>query len=155
MTISFPGSPSNGDVYSPGAPAPDYVYRSSAGVWQVVGSALLSSVNLWTAAQRGDVLALTDAATVAIDMDLANNFSLTIGGNRTLGNPTNETAGQAGQITITQGVSGSHTLAYASNWVFPGGTAPTLSSAAGAVDILSYYVFDATHIAISSGLDFS
>ena len=155
MTISFPSSPSNGDVYSPGSPAPDYVYRSAVDAWQVVGSELLSTVNNWTAAQRGDVSVLTDAATVAIDMDLANNFSLTIGGNRTLGNPTNETSGQAGQITITQGVSGSHTLAYASNWVFPGGTAPVLSTAAGAVDILSYYVFDSTHIAVSSGLNFS
>jgi hypothetical protein len=93
----------------------------------------------FTAAQRGAITALTDGATITPDFSLSNNWSLSIGGNRTLANPTNLTAGQSGCIYITQ-TTGSHTLAYGSNWDFAGGTAPTLSTAASAVDVLVYAV---------------
>lgn len=93
----------------------------------------------FTAAQRGAITALTDGATITPDFALSNNWSLSIGGNRTLANPTNLTAGQSGVIYITQ-TAGSHTLAYGSAWDFAGGTAPTLSTAAGAVDALAYAV---------------
>ena len=36
------------------------------------------------------IIGLTDAATIAVDMSLGNNFSVTLGGNRTLGNPTKQ-----------------------------------------------------------------
>ena len=58
-------------------------------------------------AQRGTVVALTDAATIAVDLSLANNFSVTLAGNRTLGAPTNTTAGQSGVIVVTQDSTGS------------------------------------------------
>ena len=94
----------------------------------------------------GTVTALTDAATVAVDLSLANYFSLTLGGNRTLGAPTNQTAGQSGVIVITQDATGSRTLAYNSVWKFPSGTAPTLTTTANAVDVLCYYVESGTRI---------
>jgi hypothetical protein len=118
-------------------------------------SSILGVVNAWTAAQRGVPVALTDAATIASDFSLGNNFSVTLGGNRTLGNPSNVVAGQAGQLVVKQDGTGSRTLAYASDWKFPGGTAPTLSTAANATDILSYYVIDATHIAVSFAAAFA
>ena len=37
---------------------------------------------------------LTDAATIATDASLGNLFRVTLGGNRTLGNPTNPVDGQ-------------------------------------------------------------
>jgi hypothetical protein len=92
----------------------------------------------FTAAQRGAITALTDGATITPDFALANNYSVTLGGNRTLANPSNLTAGQSGCIYITQDGTGSRTLAYGSNWDFAGGTAPTLSTAANAVDVLVY-----------------
>jgi hypothetical protein len=100
----------------------------------------------FTAAQRGAVSALADGATITPDFALANNFSLTIGGNRTLANPTNLTAGQGGVIVITQDATGSRTLAYGSYWKFPSGTAPTLTTTAAAVDVLAYQVESATRI---------
>jgi hypothetical protein len=100
----------------------------------------------FTAAQRGAVVALTDGATITADFALANNFSVTLGGNRTLANPTNLTVGQSGVIKVTQDGTGSRTLAYGSNWDFAGGTAPTLTTTANAVDILAYYVDDASNI---------
>jgi hypothetical protein len=91
--------------------------------------------------------ALTDAATIAVDMSVGNNFSVTLGGNRTLGNPTNLNAGQSGVIFITQDATGSRTLAYSSFWDFPSQTAPTLTTTANAVDVLVYTVRSSTSIA--------
>ena len=113
-----------------------------------VGSlvARTDTVQTFTAAQRGSVSALTDGATITANFALANNFSVTLGGNRTLANPSNQTAGQTGVITITQDGTGSRTLAYGSNWKFPNGTAPTLTTTANAVDVLAYYVESASRI---------
>lgn len=146
-------------VWSSSVTAGDcWTYTPHVGEATVTGGSVsisLSAVNVWLAAQRGAVVSLTDAATIAVDFSAGNNFAVTLGGNRTLGNPSNVGAGQAGQIVISQDGTGSRTLAYASDWKFAGGTAPTLSTAAGAVDILSYYVWDTTHIAASLQKTFS
>ena len=94
----------------------------------------------------GVPVALTDAATVAVDLSLSNNYTLTLAGSRTLGAPTNQTAGQSGVVVITQDATGSRTLAFNAVWKFPGGTAPTLTTTANAVDVLAYYVESATRI---------
>lgn len=114
-----------------------------------------STVNNWLVAQRNPPTTLTDAATITPDFAVANNFAVTLGGSRTLANPTNLAAGQAGQIVITQDGTGSRALAYGSKWKFAAGIAPILTTTAGAVDILSYYVWDTSNIAISVGLHFS
>ena len=106
----------------------------------------LNVTQSFTKAQRGSPVALTDAATVAVDLSLGNFYTLTLGGNRTLGAPTNQTAGQSGVIVITQDGTGSRTLAYNSVWKFPSGTAPTLTTTASAVDVLAYYVESGTRI---------
>ena len=103
-------------------------------------------VQSYSVAQRGAVTALTDGATITPDFSLANNFSVTLGGNRTLANPTNLVAGQSGVIFITQDATGSRTLAYGTYWKFPGGTAPTLTTTASAVDVLVYVVQSSTRI---------
>ena len=112
----------------------------------IAGYGLLDGAQTWTKGQRGEITALTDGATITVDFADSNNFSVTLGGNRTLANPSNQTAGQSGAIVITQDGTGSRTLAYGSNWKFPGGTAPTLTTAANAVDVVAYYVESATRI---------
>ena len=106
-------------------------------------SALSATHNAYQA-----IIALTDAATIAVDMSATggNNFSVTLGGNRTLGNPTGLTAGQSGVIYITQDGTGSRTLAYSSFWDFQNTAAPTLSTGIGAVDVLVYSVRSSTSI---------
>ena len=89
---------------------------------------------------------LTDGATITPDFAAGCNFTVTLGGNRTLANPTNLTAGQSGSIFVVQDATGSRTLAFGSNWDFPGGTAPTLSTAANAVDRIDYVVRSGTSI---------
>lgn len=103
-------------------------------------------VQSFTVAQRGSVTALTDGATITPDFALANNYSVTLGGNRTLANPTNLVAGQSGIIKISQDGTGGRTLAFGSYWDFPAGVAPTLTTTASAVDILAYYVDSSTNI---------
>jgi len=111
-----------------------------------LGAAALAVAQTFTAAQRGTVSALTDGATITPDFAVANNFSVTLGGNRTLANPSNLTAGQSGVIVITQDGTGSRTLAYGSYFKFANGTAPTLTTTASAVDVLAYYVESSTRI---------
>jgi len=103
-------------------------------------------VQTFTTAQRGEITALTDGATITPDMNDSNNFSVTLGGNRTLANPTNITVGQVGSIFVTQDGTGSRTLAYGSYWDFIAATAPVLTTTASAVDRIDYVVRTATSI---------
>jgi hypothetical protein len=112
-----------------------------------VDTAKTDVVQSFSAAQRGTISALgNQSGTVTLDMATANNFSMTLTGGSTLANPTNLTAGQSGVIVITQDSTGSRTLAYGNNWKFPGGTAPTLTTAANSVDVIAYYVESSSRI---------
>ena len=116
-------------------------------------AATLTAVQTFTAGQRGEVTALTDASSIATNLALSNNFAITLGGNRTLANPSNITAGQSGSIFITQDGTGSRTLAYGTNFKFVAGTAPTLSTAASSIDRIDYVVASATQIHAVASLD--
>lgn len=98
-----------------------------------LGYAVLVGGNAFEGAQTVEFVALTDAATIATDAALSNHFSVTLGGNRTLANPTNLRDGGIYNWRVKQS-TGSHTLAYGSKFKWPAGAAPTLSTAAGAVD---------------------
>lgn len=114
--------------------------------WAAAGAGL-DTAQTWTKGQRGEITALTDGATITPDFSDSNHFSVTLGGSRTLANPTNLTAGQSGCIWITQPSSGGpYTLSYGSYWDFTGGTAPTLTTTANAVDCLVYAVQSSTKI---------
>lgn len=83
---------------------------------------------------------LTDAATIAVDMATFFNAIVTLGGNRTLGQPSNTKVGQSGAIRIVQDGTGSRTLAYHADYKFAGGTDPTLTTTAAATDLLLYQI---------------
>jgi hypothetical protein len=127
------------------------IVNSSAGQIQEVPA----SDHLLFDSAAGTITALTDAATVAIDFSDSNNFSLTLGGNRTLGNPSNVVAGQSGFIAVTQDGTGGRTLAYSSNWSFAAGSAPTLTVGVGKTDVLAYYARTTTDIVADVILDVS
>ena len=93
-----------------------------------------------TGGVRSNIVTLTDAANISYDMDDGNNASIVLGGNRTLDNPSNITVGQSGSIFIVQDGTGSRTLSFGSAFDFAGGTAPTLTTAANAVDRLDFVV---------------
>jgi hypothetical protein len=79
---------------------------------------------------------LTDAATIATDAALSTTFTVTLSGNRTLAAPTGGVAGMAYRWVIRQDGTGGRTLAFDAAFRFPGGADPTLSTAAGAVDVV-------------------
>lgn len=85
---------------------------------------------------------LTDGATITPDFGVGLNFKVTLGGNRTLANPSNAKEGQSGVIRVIQDATGSRTLAFGNNWRFPGGAAigGAISAAASAIDVISYIV---------------
>ena len=90
------------------------------------------------------VVGLTDAATIAVDASLGNDFRVTIAGNRTMGTPANPADGQQIIFQVTQGTGGSFTLTWASGYEFSAGLPqPTLSTTAGLTDLLGF-VYDAT-----------
>ncbi len=108
--------------------------------------AALATAQTFTAGQRGEITTLTDGANISINLADSNNFTVTLAGNRTLDNPSNIVAGQSGSIFIVQDGTGSRTLGYGSYYDFGAGTAPTLSTAASAVDRIDYIVRSSTSI---------
>jgi len=94
---------------------------------------------------------LTDGASISLDLSVGNNFSVTLEGNRTLANPTNETVGQCGFIVVRQDATGGRTLAFGSEYKFIGGSGPNLASrAANQVDRLDYVVVSGTEIHVNA-----
>ncbi len=109
----------------------------------------------FTAAQRGEITTLTSATTITPDFADSNNFTCTLGHNATIANPTNLTAGQSGSIFLVQDGTGSRTVSWGSSWDFAGGTAPTLTTAASAVDRVDYVVRTGTSIHAVATLNLS
>ena len=83
-------------------------------------------------------ITLSDAATVAWDTTTGQVATFTfVTSSRTMGAPTGLVSGAFYALAVVQN-SGSNTLTWNSIFKFPGGTAPTLSTAASAKD---YFVF--------------
>ena len=119
------------------------------------GGVSLSVANTWTAGQRAEITTLTDGATVTPNLNDSNNYVLVLGGNRTIANPTNITAGQSGSIFIKQDATGSRTASWGSYWDWAAGTAPTLSTGANQVDRIDYIVRSSTSIHAVATLNYS
>jgi hypothetical protein len=90
-----------------------------------------------------------------LDLDRNANFKLTLSGNITLVNPAELTAGTTGSIFIVQDGTGSRTVSYGNSWDFIGGTAPTMTTTASAIDRIDYIVLDATNIHAVATLAYS
>ena len=106
-----------------------------------------------TGGAAANITALSDGATITIDMATACHHSVTLGGNRTFAAPSNQVVGQAGSIFITQDGSGSRTAAFNSAFKFVGGTAPTLTTTASAVDRIDYIIKSSNVIHCAVSLD--
>ena len=110
---------------------------------------------VFTAAQRGTITTLTSGATVTPNFAASNNYSLTLDQNLTIANPSDLTAGQSGSIFLVQDGTGSRTASWGSYWDFAGGTAPTLTTTASAVDRVDYVVRSSTSIHAVATLNYS
>jgi len=101
---------------------------------------LLDTNNNWTTAQVVAPSALSIAgspASVAIDANLSNNFTLTMTSNAILSNPTNLAAGGRYTFVIQQDISGGKVLSYDIKFKFKNGSDTTLSAGADDINILT------------------
>ena len=106
-----------------------------------------------TGGAAANITALSDGATITIDMATACHHSVTLGGNRTFAAPSNQVVGQAGSIFITQDGTGSRTAAFNSAFKFVGGSAPTLTTGAGLTDRIDYIIKSSNVIHCAVSLD--
>ena len=109
-------------------------------------SKILTTDKVW---DSGVAVALTDAATIVVNMSNFINATVTIAGNRTLGTPSNAKPGQTGRIIVKQDATGGRTLAFASGWVYSGG-APALSGVANSEDVIYYDVLTSGRVLITA-----
>src|SRR3954454_3424439 len=78
----------------------------------------------------------TDASTVVFDFDQSSNWQVTLGGNRTL----TLAGGQEGDevnILLIQDSSGSRVPVWPTNVTFTAGQAPSLTTVAGGMDLIT------------------
>ena len=81
---------------------------------------------------------LTDQATVTWDASTQDVCKLTLGGNRTMAAPTNNTTGQFISILVIQDGTGSRTLTWNAVFEFAADTAPTLTTTASLGDVFVF-----------------
>lgn len=93
----------------------------------------------------GNVVNLADTSSIVWDAGQGFAYSIEIAADRTLANPTSLIPGATYTLIVVQGAGGSHVLSYGSNFYFSGGSKPTLSTAASAVDVLQFYT-DGTYL---------
>jgi hypothetical protein len=77
-------------------------------------------------------------ANVTLDLSTQQDATITLTGDLVLSLPTNLAAGITGNLELVQDGVGGHAITYGAGWIFPGGLRPALSTAAGAIDVLSY-----------------
>lgn len=79
---------------------------------------------------------LTDDTNIETDCDNSNTFTVTLGDNRVLSNPTNMKAGATYIWRVSQDLVGSHTLSYGTAFKWPSGIAPILTTDGEAMDVI-------------------
>lgn len=94
--------------------------------------------------QGSATVALTDAATITSNAALGNVFTVTLGGSRTIANPTNPTDGQKIIFRLKQDGVGSHTVTWDTNFRFSTDIPlPTLTTTAAKTDYIGF-IYNAT-----------
>jgi hypothetical protein len=86
-------------------------------------------------------IALADGASIEVNAAAGNQFTVTLGGNRTMAAPTNPLDGQVLIFELKQDATGSRTVTWtagAGGYAFGTGAAPTLTTTAGATDYVGF-----------------
>jgi hypothetical protein len=108
------------------------------------GGASITEQNAFTASQYFDDYALTSAATISWNANIAQVATLTLGHNATMASATNHASGGVYIMRVTQ-ASAPKTLAWSSGYKWPGASAPIMTATAGSVDIFTF-VSDGTYM---------
>jgi hypothetical protein len=133
----------NGTAISAATSGTDYDAGGAAATAQANAEALAlpkagGTMTGWLA-PAVSALSFVGGGTTLVNAALANAFNLTLtASTTTLGAPSNPVDGQVIRFRVTQGGSGSYTLAYASAYDFGAAGSPTLSTSVGKVDVLGF-----------------
>ena len=98
----------------------------------------------------GGAAALSDGATIATDCSANDTFAVTLGGNRTLGNPTNVVADTWYTWVLKQDGTGSRTLALDTNFVQADGDSFAMKTAANSTTMLVAYAETTSRLLVSA-----
>ena len=116
------------------------IFASAAAFNSITASVGSMGKATFTKQVAGTPVTLTDAASIALNLTTGTNFIVSLGGNRTLENPSNAAVGQTGQIYVIQDGTGSRTLAFGDAYNFENSQTPVMSTSANSVDLLVYNV---------------
>lgn len=131
-------------LLNPEAPTPPSASDTVAGIVELATAADLRSatpdkvVGADVALSAMDWVALTDAATIAVDHAGGVNRKVTLGGNRAFGAPSNAKVGWPLNIWIVQDGTGSRVPTWATEYDFRDYGTPTLSTGAGQADLVCF-----------------
>ena len=121
---------------------------------EVIAAAVINASQSFTAGQAVTPTTASPcgtqsaAGTMTVDFSTSNSCLATFGaGNLTIANPSNIKAGQTYTFVLTQDGVGSRTVTWGTDFKWAGATAPTLSTTASAVDVISCLAYDTTHLA--------
>ena len=140
-----------------------YVAASAAGVDnelnignQIIGS--MDSSDQYTkfvGQTYGELYTQADGVTITPDFTNGNVQTVELGGNRAIANPTNIKVGATYMIILKQDATGSRTVTWGTNYKFPGGTAPTLTTTGDQADVITLIAYSASVLMCSSTLNFA
>lgn len=122
----------------------NFTVDASAVASGTLAAARLPTTGLSIDAWKTSVGTATDAATVTFDLSAKSNWKLTLGGDRTLA-LSSATASSRFTLILKQDATGSRTVTWFGGILWPGGTAPTLTTTAGKYDVFTF-------ITLSSGV---
>ena len=106
-----------------------------------------------TGGAAANINVIASATSITINMAAACHHDITMSHNITFAAPSNQAVGQSGSIFLSQDSTGSRTASFNSAFKFVGGTAPTLSTAASAIDRIDYVIFASNVIHCAVSLD--
>jgi hypothetical protein len=89
----------------------------------------------------GAYVTLADGATISWDHSTGINFQVTLGGNRTLANPTNPVIGRSGILQVIEPATGSCTISFGNGYFFDSDVAPVISTGNNKINFLYYHNF--------------
>jgi hypothetical protein len=141
---------SNVQIANTGISSPSY---TGAGVMSVANSYWANTAGIVVTTDKlnavGVYQTLTDAATIVWDHSLGMNFTVVLGGSRTLAFPTNGVAGRSGTILVQQNGTGGFTLSYAAGFKFDSDVAPVIGATASKYTLLFWHYINASYCVIT------
>jgi hypothetical protein len=125
----------------------------SEAVAAIATKAGLAVSNAWSKTQAPSWLSLVYGATINWDASVGQIAGVVLAGNATLANPTGIVSGATYVLQIGQDSTGNRVLSFGSAYKFPGGTVPSLSTSANAIDYLTFVASGTNMNLIGKALD--